>query len=270
MDYGNILVAADLGEDAPDRIGLAAGLARRFEATLTGAAAHKVPVPILVSDICEAADSVEQNAARIRGLLKQTREVFQRSAGDKVRIAWHSGFADPVTHLVAQACAADLIVVSRRGPDDADPGPLGVWPGPVLMEAGRPVLIVPPRTVHLKADRIVVAWKDGPEARRAVSAALPFLRAADQVFAVTVGEDVQPGNAEDLAVYLARHGASVTAHHLRAVKSVGDEIIHFALRQDVDLIVLGAYGHSRLREWVFGGVTRDVLDRSPLCCLMCH
>jgi nucleotide-binding universal stress UspA family protein len=270
MDYANILVSADLGEAAADRISLAAGLARRFGASLTGVAAHKIPVPILVRDVCDAVDHIEENAARVRGLLKQARELFARSAGAGVNTHWHSSFDDPVTHLVAQACAADLVVVSRRGPDDEDPGPLGVTPEPILMEAGRPVLVVPPRAVHLKAARIVVAWQDAPEARRAVSAALPLIREADQVFVVTVGGSAQPGEAEDVAGHLARHGASITAHHLRAVDRVSDEILHFALLQDADLVVLGAYGHSRLQEWIFGGVTRDMLDRSPICSLMCH
>jgi nucleotide-binding universal stress UspA family protein len=270
MDYANILVSADLGEAAADRISLAAGLARRFGASLTGAAAHKIPVPVLVRDVCDAVDHIEQNAARVRGLLKQTRELFTRSAGPGVQTYWHSSFDDPVTHLVAQACGADLVVVSRRGSDDTDPGPLGVAPESILMEAGRAVLVVPPRVVHLKAGRIVVAWHDAPETRRAVSAALPLIRSADQVFVTTVGGRARPGEAEDVAGHLARHGASAAAHHLRAVGRVSDEILQFALLQDADLIVLGAYGHSRLQEWMLGGVTRDMLDRSPICSLMCH
>ena len=70
---------------------------------------------------------------------------------------------------------------------------------------------------------------------------------------------------------LARHGAHVTTHLLNAsAGNVADEILRFADRQDADLIVMGGYGHSRLREWLFGGVTRDILRTSPLCCLMSH
>ncbi|MER2268266.1 universal stress protein [Methylobacterium oxalidis] len=270
MEYANILVSADLGNAAPDRIRLAASLARHFEATLTGAAAHKVPAPILVRDIYDAAEQEERNKAQVRSILEKAYELFERSVGEEIRTDWRSDFVSPVTHLVEQARAADLIVVSRRGPDDDDPGPLGVPPGPVLMEAGRPVLVVPPRIVHLKGTRIVVAWKDGPEARRAVSAALPFIPDTDQVFVVTVGENAGHESAEDVAAHLARHGAHVTTHVLRPAGSEGDEILRFAQNQDADLIVMGAYGHSRLREWIFGGVTQDVLDRSPVCCLMCH
>ncbi|MGU3340706.1 universal stress protein [Methylobacterium mesophilicum] len=270
MDYANILVPADLGEAAPDRIRLAAGLARRFDATLTGAAAHAVPAPILVRDVYDAIDQEDRNKAQVQAILEQAHASFERFAGDGIRTDWHWCFADAVAHLIEQARAADLVVVSRRGPGDEDPGPLGVPPGAVLMEAGRPVLVVPPRTLSLKASRIVVAWKDGPEARRAVSAALPFMSGADQVFLATVGADGRHEGAEDVAMYLARHGAHVTATPLHTADDAGSELLRFALLLDADLIVLGAYGHSRLREWMFGGVTRDLLDRSPLCCLMCH
>lgn len=269
MSYANILVPTDLGEGAPDRIGLAAGLARRFDATLTGTAAHKVAVPILVRDVYDAVDQEERNKAQVQAILEQARKTFERCA-DGARTDWHAGFADPVAHLVEQARAADLVVVSRWGPGDEDPGPLGVPPGPVAMEAGRPVLVVPPRTARLKASRIMVAWRDGPEARRAASAALPLMREADQVFVATAGAHAAHEGAEGVAKHLARHGAHATAHRLHTADDDGSEILRFALLQEADLIVLGAYGHSRLREWMFGGVTRDVLDRSPLCCLMCH
>ncbi|MBP1179918.1 universal stress protein [Methylobacterium sp. PvR107] len=270
MAYANILIPADLGAAAPDRIRLAADLARRFEATLTGVAAHAVPAPILVRDVYDAIDQEGRNKAQIQAILEQAHASFARFAGDGIRTDWRWCFADAVAHLVEQARAADLVVVSRRGPGDEDPGPLGVTPGRVLMEAGRPVLVVPPRTVSLKASRIVVAWKDGPEARRAVSGALPLLRGSDKVFVATVDTDARHGGAEDVAGHLARHGVHVTVHPLHSADDAGSELMRFALLQDADLIVLGAYGHSRLREWMFGGVTRDLLDRSPLCSLMCH
>lgn len=270
MGYANILVAADLGDAAPDRIRLAAGLAGRFDATLTGTAGHELPAPVLVRDVYDAIEQEGHNKAQIQDILEQARATFERCASDAVRTDWRWCFTDPTAHLIEQARAADLVVVSRRGPGDEDPGPLGVWPGPVLMEVGRPVLVVPPRIARLKAARILVAWKDGPEARRAVSAALPLMLEADHVLVTNVGNDAGHEGAEDVAYHLARHGAHVTTHHLHTADDDGSEILRFSLMQDADLIVLGAYGHSRLREWMFGGVTRDLLDRSPLCSLMCH
>lgn len=270
MDVANILVSVDHGAAAPDRIRLAADLARRFDATLTGAAAHTVPVPLLVRDVYDAVAQEERNIADTQRLLDQARALFERAVGTQTRTGWREALAGPITHLVERAREADLVVVGRLGSEDPDPGALGVPPGPVLMEAGRPVLVVPPRIVHLTGARIVVAWKDGPEARRAVSAALPFIRGAGYVSVVAVGGDAQRTGAEDVAGHLARHGAQVTAHALEAGASACGAILDFARREDADLVVMGAYGYSRLREWLFGGVTREALDRAPVCCLMCH
>ncbi len=270
MDYANILVSADLGAASPDRVRLAASLARRFDATLTGAAACEVPAPILVRDADDAIDQEEHNKAKVREILEQARALFERSAGDGIRTEWHAARAKPFTHLVEQARSADLVVVGRRGPDDEETGGLGVSPGPFLMEVGRPVLVAPPRLVHVKGTRIVVAWKDTPEARRAVTAALPFLREADEVFVATVGDDAAQNGAEAVAGHLRRHGAPASAHLMRPVRQESDDILEFAQGREADLIVMGAFGRSRLREWIFGGFTRDALERCPVCCFMSH
>ncbi len=270
MGYANILVSVDLGEAARDRIQLAAGLARRFEATLTGAAAESVPAPVLVRDIQDAVRQEEENEARIRKAIDEAQAVFDDCIEDKIRTEWRSALAGPVTHLVEMARGADLVVVSRHGEDDLAPRLFDVPPGPLLMEAGRPVLVVPPDLPHVSGARVVVAWKDGPAARRAVAFALPFLRNAAHVHIATVGEHARREGGEDVAAHLTRHGAAVATHYLRSDKTEGDEVLRFASAQEADLIVMGAYGHSRLREWMFGGVTRHILRRSPVCCLMCH
>lgn len=270
MCYANILVSLDPGHATVDRVRLAAGLAQRFDATLTGAAARQIPGPISVSDIREAEAVYEKEKDKLRDELARVREVFERNAAG-VTTDWHSAAAGPLTLLIERARAADLIVVGRRGLDDGDPGDMAVMPGPVLMEAGRPVLVVPPGIEHLRAARIVVAWKDTVEARRAVASALPFVKRADQVFVATSGTEAGLEGAEDVSGHLARHGAHVTTHLLsRPVAGDADEVLRFAERHDADLLVMGGYGHSRLREWLFGGVTRDILQTTPICCLMSH
>jgi nucleotide-binding universal stress UspA family protein len=110
-----------------------------------------------------------------------------------------------------------------------------------------------------------------PEARRAVSAALPFIGRADQVFVAAAGSDARFEGAEEVSELLCRHGAHITMNLLDAPGgAVADAVLRFAKREEADLIVMGGYGHSRLREWLFGGVTRDILRASPLCCLMSH
>lgn len=270
MHYANILVSVDLSEGAPNRICLAASLAHRFEATLTGAAAQQVPVPMLPGDVSDDEREEEMNRSGAREILERAEERFLRHASHRIRTDWRFDFVEPIRHLIEQARTADLIVVGRRGPNDEDLSELGILPGPLLMDVGRPVLVVPPHVDSLTGACIVVAWKDTPEARRAVSGALGFIQRSDQVFVVSVGEDARFQGAEDIAAHLARHGASVTAHHLKTALSDSDEILRFAGKQDADLVVMGAYGRSRLREWAFGGVTRYVLQHSPICSLMSH
>jgi nucleotide-binding universal stress UspA family protein len=140
-----------------------------------------------------------------------------------------------------------------------------------MMNAGRPILVVPPQREHLVGDRIVIAWKDTREARRALWDSLPFLKRADTVFVIAVGPSDCKDSASDVSAYLARHGVASRAFVRPAPeKSAAHEIIRVAEDEGADLIVSGAYGHSRAREWIFGGFTRDLLDNIPVCCLFSH
>jgi nucleotide-binding universal stress UspA family protein len=136
-------------------------------------------------------------------------------------------------------------------------------------------LIVPDAVASLRAEHVVIGWKDTREARRAVQDALGFLREAIRV---TVVETCQSGeeaaaqeHIDDVARYLTRHriggGPRVIIHQ---EGSGAAQLIRLAQDEGADLIVTGAYGHSRLGEWVFGGMTRDLLASSPVCCLMSH
>ncbi|MGH1590349.1 universal stress protein [Methylobacterium phyllosphaerae] len=271
MKISHIMVSVDLGAAAADRVQLAAGLAERFDATLTGVAGRPVLGPIPVGDMLEVERIWALEERRADEQLAEARALFEREAGAVHQRAWRAAPAQPLAYLAGQARAADIVVVGRQGPADGDPGPMGVPVGALLMEVGRPVLIAPPGIEDLAAKRIVVAWKDTREARRAVHDALPFLTRADRVDTAVVGPGADLEGAEDVAAYLAGHGVGVTTHLLRSPEiGAADEILRFAGRTEADLIVLGAYGHSRLREWVFGGVTRDLLRTTPVCCLMSH
>jgi nucleotide-binding universal stress UspA family protein len=123
----------------------------------------------------------------------------------------------------------------------------------------------------------LVAWKDMREAWRAVADALPLLVRAEEVLVLEVVRDeAEKGEqararADDAAAFLVRHGAPArgAAAGLRG-RAVADEVLFAAERQGADLVVGGAYGHTRLREWAFGGVARDLLARCPICCLLSH
>ena len=271
MRISNIMVSVDNGAAAADRVQLAASIAERFEARLTGVAARQISGLIAVSDAREAERLYEIEDRHANEQLAQAKALFEREIRLDIRTAWRSALAEPKTYLVEQARAADLVVVGRHGPADGDAGPMGVPAGILLMEVGRPVLIAPPGIERLSAKRVVVAWKDTREARRAVHDALPFLTRADQTHVVVVGSDADLEGAEDVSAYLSGHCVTVTTHLLRRLAvSAADEFLRFAQREDADLIVMGAYGHSRLREWIFGGATSDILQTTPVCCLMSH
>ncbi|MEA1834851.1 universal stress protein [Methylobacterium durans] len=269
MSIASIMVSLDLGPTAAARVRLAAGLASRFGGTLTGVAARKVPNPGPGEDLETLQAAYKREQAKLSMDLFQCRNLFEQSCGVDIRPNWRQAEADPTGFLVRQALAADIVVVGRE--TDNIVGGMIPSPGAVLMEVGRPVLVTPPGSDRLKAERIVVAWKDAPEARRAISAALPFLRGAKRVYVVSAGEEAATSGAEEVSEFLALHGAHAEARLLNAtMQDVAAEILRFTAQEDADLVVMGGYGHSRLREWLFGGVTRDVLQSSRMCCLLSH
>ncbi len=173
--------------------------------------------------------------------------------------------------LAEQARAADLVVLGRLPRDS-----VAVWseaadPGDMILRLGRPVLVVPPDIKTLQPSGIMIAWKDTREARRAVHDSLPFLAMADRICIASVAPEATCDGAEHLADYLAQHGITHTEIvRAQAGAGVADILLKLAREAAVDLIVAGAYGHSRLRERVFGSVTEKLLVSTPVCTLMSH
>ncbi|WP_353612499.1 universal stress protein [Methylobacterium sp. Leaf456] len=173
--------------------------------------------------------------------LEQARLAFDRNVGGVARTDWRSDLPDLSTYLARQARAADVVVVGRSGTPDPEPGLLTVLPGPFVVEAGRPVLIAPPGMESLRVRRVVVAWKDTLEARRAVLHSLPFLEQSDQILLVVVGPAGDGEGLDDVAAYLSRHGLAVTPHRLGSDDAgAGEAILGFVARQNADLLVMGA------------------------------
>jgi nucleotide-binding universal stress UspA family protein len=277
MSYTSILVHVETGSTSSDaRIELAAGLASRFDALLLGVAAG-APMPVLVdaSGTTVAAEMYSEET-NLKEEFAAAEERFRAVAGQhQIRTEWRSTIDIPTEVIAREARSADLLIIGR------DPARLrlGVYrsanPGDVLMTGGRPVLVVPPGSSTLLADSIVVAWKDGREARRAVWDALPFLKKAASVKLLEVVPDAElefaAARVERVATYLQRHAVQAEVEvRTRRERSDADEIILVAEQHRADLIVAGGYGHARFREWVFGGVTHDLLRHSPKCCLLSH
>ncbi|MET0744297.1 MAG: universal stress protein [Microvirga sp.] len=272
MSYASIIVAVDPGKQASPRIALAAHLARRLDARLIGAAAWGPDYPRGYGETSVPAGyGVEEIRQKALAELVRAEEVFRDAAEPAGRIEWRSELREPVAFLVEQSRAADLVVVGRRGENDRPHLVAAVGPGDALMATGRPVLVVPPGVEEMSGARVVVAWKNTSQGRRAISDAMPLLKLAEEVQVVQVADDGDRTELDDVVAYLGLNG--VKAAGVRKVETIAgtaDAIVKAAEVFEADLIVSGAFGYSRLREWFFGGVTRNLLDRSPVCCLMSH
>jgi nucleotide-binding universal stress UspA family protein len=273
MSFAALMVHVDVAEPHDDRIRLAARLSSRFASTLIGAAAWEPRPPLMYGGVVVDTEPTESLLQEMSDRLTEVGEHFRRVVGPDQPTEWRAGIESPTEFLVREARAADLIIIGRHRP----PGDLyrTLDPGATILRAGRPVLVVPNDMDSLKAERVVVGWKDTREARRALGDSLPLIREA---LSVAVVEIVDPGSEkpaqthiDDVAGFLARHHIAVTVRKTEhAAGSIEGALIRVAQEISADLIVAGGYGRSRLGEWIFGGVTRGLLAASPVCCLLSH
>jgi len=183
----------------------------------------------------------------------------------------HLSYPELLSAFRSQARLHDLSIL------DAEPETVDLDRGLIealLMDSGRPILVVPPGWDAFRARRIILAWDGSAKATRAAADALPFLRAAEAVDVISVtGEkglpDTVPGSG--IARHLSRHGVAATAANVEAQNGdVAQTFRDMAERSGADMIVMGGYVHSRLREMVFGGVTQSLLRQSPVPLFMSH
>ncbi len=273
MSYTTLLVYVDATATADEAVRVAAGLADKFSAMLIGMSALEVR-PQFVTDGVVIQELVDADIKDRRAKLAATGSWFRGAAGaDRHKVAWRGVLDFPTDALAREARSADLVVM-RRSRSSTDTY-RALDPGGAILKAGRPVLVVPDGVTALRAEHVIIGWKDRREARRAVQDALPFLHEAARVTIAEIcgsgEEDAAREHLDDVAHYLTRHrvkgGPRIIVHH---EGSGAAALIRLAQEEAADLLVVGAYGHSRLGEWIFGGVTRDLLATSPICCLMSH
>jgi nucleotide-binding universal stress UspA family protein len=246
MPIADILVYADPTPASVGRVDLALHLAHRFESYLIGV--------------------VPEDAAAVG-------EAFEKLLGNEaVPGEWHMaiGLTEPfVTH---RAQCADLVIIGQQIAGH----PTGMnRPEDVILSCSRPVLVVPyaGRTPDRIGDHVLVAWNGSREAGRAVQDALPLMSASSAVTILLVDpeEDADEDLAENLAAHLERHGLNARTQVIRqelATLAVANTLLAQVAALHADLLVMGAYSHSRLRELVLGGVTRDILRDMTVPVLM--
>ena len=263
MEIRTILVNLDIDSFSPDLVKCAGGLARRFNAELIGLAAAE-PSPALVGIEGAAATVGWYNQERedIEVRLRSLETEFRAFAPAGVETTWRAYVDAPNRSLAWTARCADLIVTSSHLGSISQNYLRSVDIGELVLTAGRPVLVVGAGVAEVEASKIVVGWKDTKEARRAVADALPFLKAASDVVVVTVNESdlgAEKASLAEVLAWLHRHEVKARGDVYPAKGGAADALQATAKLLEADLVVTGGYGHSRLREWLFGGMTRDLL-----------
>jgi nucleotide-binding universal stress UspA family protein len=284
MALRDILVQLDGGPRSAERLAVAVALARRHEAHLTGLGVIDLPSVELFygSAMPFAGLAPEQIVAGMHtdgvAAMASIEAEFRAQASQAgVAAEWRlaEGNLAAVTALAAHT--ADLTVLGQPNRYDPREPPSSLHSTVVhtVMTSGRPVLAVPfAGRFPVIGDRVLIAWNATREAARAVNDALPLLAGATLVTVVAVnppsgGEIDRPG--ADLVRHLGRHGVRAEAVHTVAKDiSAGDALLSYAADIGADLIVAGAYGHSRAREMVFGGVTRTLLSEMTVPVLLSH
>lgn len=276
MSYATIMVSLALDQPNGPRLEIASTLAERFEARLIGIAAAEFSPPVYFTSGEQAQNQLDLGLAAIKARLTELEAEFRATTKHRVKaMEWRTAMEFPANYIAQQARAADLIVAGAdAGGPFSDPFALA-HPSDLVMQAGRPLLIVPDSVSWLDPRSILVAWKDCPESRRAIVAALPMLCKAEEVTVVQVVEhDGDPAatlaGAEDVVAWLSGHGVSATALVPDKTGNAVKQLDGIASDVGAGLIVAGAYGHSRFREWILGGVTRHLIGHSARCALLSH
>lgn len=242
MSIRQVLVYVDTSSPCDARLQVAICVARRFDAYLIGVALPSDPE------------------------LEDRFMAWLRDAG--MGGEWRLIEGWPGVYVTHRALVSDLVVLGRTAP-----GWVGEAPEDVSLACGRPVLVAPD-VQHFAGvgEKVLVAWDGGREATRALHDALPLLATsvAVTVFSVNPDAETERKLRVDLIPHLARHGIEATAETVETIRTPAEAVLARVRDIDADLIVMGAYGHSRLREMILGGTTRDILRDMAVPVLMSH
>jgi len=287
--FRTILVPVGDSGTAPGVLDAALGLGRRFSSHVTALHVRTDPalaVPLIgeglsAAMVDEMIGLAEVQAAKRAETARQAFEAARQrfdaplaTAPDTPGLSaeWVDITGREEDEVVRRGRLSDLIVCGHPEGDEEIPAMTTL--NAALLTAGRPLLLCPSRPPAPFARKVAIAWNGSTEASSAVAWAMPFLREAEQVTLLTVTEHANgpiAAPAGDLAAYLAWNGIPSTTVATQAPTSqAGAELVRQAVACGADLLVMGAYTHSRLRQLILGGVTRRIIASAPIHCLMCH
>jgi nucleotide-binding universal stress UspA family protein len=274
MTYKTVMVNLAIGGINKPRIAVAKQVAERLDARLIGVTASEVSPPLYFSDGEAAQRMIDEGDAAIDAGFSTLEEEFYAEVGrDSCRSEWRSSRQMPTRYVAQEARAADVIVTGQSQDIVMSNAFASADASDLIMDAGRPLLIVPNSVRWIDFRNCLVAWKETAESRRVIADAIPLLLLAKDVTIVQIAEgDVSSQAAQrhvqDVAAWLNCHGISAASFVVERKGDVSNQLELIAADAGAGLVVAGAYGHSRLREWVFGGVTRHFLQKSDRCALL--
>jgi nucleotide-binding universal stress UspA family protein len=274
--FPRVLVHIGLDRANADRLGFAAAFAERFGSAVTGAylMPPMIPSVIAVGDVLPEL-IVEQEKLAQADAEAAKRGFLDHATRKGLRTEWHAFRGPVVSRIRHLARCADIAIVGQVDPDLPEEAVV-LRPEELALGSGRPVIVVPyVGGPHDFGRRVAVAWNGGREAARAVHDALPFLREAQSVWVVSINPEGESeghaGPAAELTSYLADHGIKAEPQVLRSDDlSAADALLSRIADLGADSLVMGCFGHSRLREIVLGGMTRDVLRHMTVPVLLSH
>jgi len=270
-DIRSLLLHLDATPASQARLAFAHALADRHGARLTALFGVRPDAsqPSFAYSAAAALDAAESHGSPIDAERARLRDLLALGESECV---WCDVVGDSLLHgFVAEAIYADLLVLGAPGAEEG--GPPAGFVEMVILQGGTPALLVPHAlSVETICERALVAWNGSVPAARAVKAALPLLRVAAQVDVVSWARHgpSAPFSGLDLGAWLQRHDVDARVHRRPAVAHVAEELRSSVRELGADLVVMGCYGHSRVREQVFGGVTRRLLAELPVPVLMAH
>ena len=275
MTYATVMVSLALDESNEARLEVAGQIAERFDSGIVGIAAAQFSPPLYFTSGEQAQNLIDQGQALIKKRMSELEVQFREATKNRAKyVEWRCAIDFPARYILQEARCADIIVSGGQSNALSDPFALAS-PKDLVMQAGRPLLIAPDNVSWLDLRSVLMAWKDTPEARRAIAYSLPMLRKAKEV---NVAEIVEAGDSRSAAVsrvrdvvtWLSRHGVSAS----EVVPENGGDVIAqldaIAANVGAGVVVAGAYGHSRFRELILGGMTQHLMTQSSRCVLLSH
>jgi nucleotide-binding universal stress UspA family protein len=276
MALKDILTIVDLSGSQPAPK-YALELGRQYDAHVTGLAIAFEPVVPAFAAAPMPVDYLEAAHEQAVGAAKDAQKQFEelaRLSGDKSESRVEEILTGGPLESVLQHCrTTDLVVIGQTNPDTPEPM-RELLIETVLFESGVPVLLVPYIGVSdYTPNNVVIAWDGSSTATRAIHAALPMLDKSDKITVLVVEKKAEGGSqpGAEIATYLARHGLDVTIDVVTNPQtSIADTLLNYVSDHGNDLVVMGGYGHSRMREFLFGGATREILEAMTVPVLMAH